>query len=94
MSFVCTDPDFQGRGAGSLLTRAVLDMADVDGLPVYLESTENAVPMYERFGFVAIDEFEMEIPARCGDEMPPSIVYREVCMVRSSPGVDRQVIAH
>lgn len=85
MSFVCTDPSFQGRGAGSLLTQAVLDMADADGLPVYLESTEDAVPMYGRFGFAAIDAFEMEIPVRNGTEIPSSRVYREVCMVRSSP---------
>lgn len=84
LSFVCTDPEFQGQGAGSLLTRAVLGMADADRLPVYLESTENAVPMYEKFGFAAIDAFEMDIPDRRGADMP-SMAYREVCMVRSPP---------
>lgn len=47
----------------------------VNNLPVYLESTEKAVPMYEMFGFVGIDGFEMEIPRRRGTKMPPLIVY-------------------
>jgi hypothetical protein len=51
-----------------LLTRSVLDMADADGLPVYLESTENAVLLYEKFGSAVIDRFEMEIPRRCGNK--------------------------
>ena len=64
-SFACTDPE---AGAGSFLTRSVLDMADADGLPAYLESTENAVLLYEKFGFAVIDRFEMEIPRRCGNK--------------------------
>jgi hypothetical protein len=72
-----------------MLTQAVLDLADADGLPVYLESTQDAVDMYKKFGFEAIDSFEMEIPAKAGSEMP-SVVYREVCMVRNpSPSVVR-----
>ncbi|KAK0641189.1 acyl-CoA N-acyltransferase [Cercophora newfieldiana] len=77
LSFVCVDPGHQGVGAGSRLTRRVLDMAAADGLPVYLESTENAVSMYERFGFREIDSFEMDLPG--GPK------YREVCMVLEPP---------
>ncbi|KAK0617327.1 hypothetical protein B0T14DRAFT_435023 [Immersiella caudata] len=77
LSFVCIDPEYQGRGAGSQLTRRVLDMAATDQLPVYLESTENAVPMYERYGFKAVDSFEMDIPG--------GLKYREVCMVLEIP---------
>ncbi|KAK0708233.1 hypothetical protein B0H67DRAFT_495469 [Lasiosphaeris hirsuta] len=80
LSFVCTDPANQGQGAGRLLTRRVLEMAAADGLPVYLESTEVAVPMYEKFGFKAIDAFEMEIPTRSGSTAL-SEIYREVCML-------------
>jgi len=57
----------------------------VNNLPVYLESTEKTVPMYEMFGFVGIDGFEIEIPRRRGTKMPPLIVYWEVCIVWSSP---------
>ena len=83
MSFVCTDPAYQGHGAGSMLTRRVLEMAATDGLPVYLESTEVAVPMYEKLGFKAINSFEMTIrrPGSAG----VSEVYREWCMVWYPP---------
>jgi len=77
LSFVCTDPEYQGLGAGYQLTRRVLDMAAADKLPVYLESTEIAISMYQRFGFREIDSFEMEIPG--GQK------YREVCMVLDAP---------
>lgn len=83
MNFVCIDPAYQGRGAGSLLTRKVLELAAADGLPVYLESTEGAVPLYEKFGFKAIDAFEMTIPRVGGDGA--SEVYKEVCMVWYPP---------
>jgi len=55
----------------------VLDIAAADGLPVYLESTENAVSMYQRFGFKEIDSFEMGIPGE--------LKYREVCMLLDPP---------
>ncbi|KAK0659175.1 hypothetical protein QBC41DRAFT_308014 [Cercophora samala] len=79
LSFVCTDPEYQGRGVGTLLTRTVLELAKEDNLPVYLESTDVAVSIYERLGFRAIDSFEMRIPGR--NDAEPSVLYQEVCMV-------------
>ncbi len=48
-------------------------------MPVYLESTSVAIPMYEKLGFKALDRFEMRIPRRGGAEATE--VYAEVCMV-------------
>jgi GNAT superfamily N-acetyltransferase len=83
LTFVCTDPAYQGRGAGSLLSRKVLEMAAADGMPVYLESTEVAIPMYEKLGFKVIDGFEMEIPSPGSAGLTE--VYREACMVWYPP---------
>ncbi|KAL2016842.1 hypothetical protein VTK56DRAFT_2917 [Thermocarpiscus australiensis] len=83
LSFVCTDPAYQGQGAGSLLTRKVLEMAAAEGLPVYLESTEVAVPMYEKLGFQVVDEFQMRIPRAGSSEL--SEVYKELCMIWHPP---------
>ncbi|KAK3333778.1 hypothetical protein B0T19DRAFT_459222 [Cercophora scortea] len=83
LAFVCTDPAYQGQGAGKLLTRKVLDMAAAEGVPVYLESTMMAVSLYERLGFKAIDAFEMKIPGRASGSSEAGEVYREVCMVWS-----------
>ncbi|KAL2166109.1 hypothetical protein VTG60DRAFT_3292 [Thermothelomyces hinnuleus] len=79
ISFVCTDPAYQGQGVGTLLTRKVLELAKTDGLQVYLESTDVAIPMYQKLGFRVIDEFQMKIPGPTSDEI--TVSYREVCMV-------------
>jgi GNAT superfamily N-acetyltransferase len=76
---VCTDPRWRGRGAASSLTRLVQEKADSDGLPVYLESTMNAVELYRGLGFVPLDGFRMAIPKR-GSTLP-SELYEEVCML-------------
>ncbi|KAK3995870.1 acyl-CoA N-acyltransferase [Cladorrhinum sp. PSN332] len=79
LSFVCIDPAYQGQGAGKMLSKAVLDMAKADGLPVYLESTDVAVNMYAKLGFRRVDSFETRIPSRGGPEALET--YEEVCMI-------------
>jgi ribosomal protein S18 acetylase RimI-like enzyme len=81
LTFVCTDPKFQGLGAGSLLTRHVLMNAKADTMPVYLESTLDAVHMYESLGFKKLDKIQMKIPRRGGDPDELSELYEEFCMV-------------
>lgn len=52
LSFVGVRPQGQGRGIGSTLLRDVLDRADRDGVPSYLEgSSERGLALYERHGF-------------------------------------------
>jgi ribosomal protein S18 acetylase RimI-like enzyme len=47
----------QGQGLGSQLLREVLAKADADGVPAYLESSnERNVPLYERHGFRVTQE--------------------------------------
>ncbi|KAK4127224.1 hypothetical protein N657DRAFT_548492, partial [Parathielavia appendiculata] len=82
LNFVCTDPVYQGQGAGSLLTKTILKMAAADGLPVYLESTEWAFSMYERCGFHGLHSFQMDIPPTPTCQ---STVYLELCMVCYPP---------
>jgi ribosomal protein S18 acetylase RimI-like enzyme len=46
------DPPYQGRGIGSALMRPVLERCDREGIPAYLESSnERNVALYERNGF-------------------------------------------
>ena len=52
LSILGTDPSSQGKGLGSALLAPVLARCDRDGLPAYLESSnERNVPFYERNGF-------------------------------------------
>ncbi|NRB39398.1 MAG: GNAT family N-acetyltransferase [Pseudomonadales bacterium] len=47
----------QGRGIGSALIKAGLDACDQQGMPAYLESTnEKNNPLYERYGFEVVGE--------------------------------------
>jgi ribosomal protein S18 acetylase RimI-like enzyme len=49
-------PEAQRRGHGSRLIRPILERADQDGLPCYLETSDPAnVAFYTRFGFEVVD---------------------------------------
>jgi predicted N-acetyltransferase YhbS len=49
---LCTHPDFQKRGAGSMLVKWGCDLADKDGVSAYVDASKTGAPLYERFGFV------------------------------------------
>jgi ribosomal protein S18 acetylase RimI-like enzyme len=55
--FLAVRPDRHGRGHGSALLRAVLDRADGNGTPAYLDATSSDNRrLYERHGFRVIGE--------------------------------------
>jgi GNAT superfamily N-acetyltransferase len=52
-----THPDRQGEGLGSRVVRDVLEIADADGAPAYLETaTESNLGFYARLGFDIRDD--------------------------------------
>jgi GNAT superfamily N-acetyltransferase len=61
LNFLGVDPSLQGRGVGSTLLRVVLDRADREGAPAYLDATspENR-RLYERHGFVVTRELSVD----------------------------------
>lgn len=70
---VFVDPDFANRGVGSLLLERALNLAQVDRHSVRLESTLNAVPFYERFGF---SQVERSAVRRNQVEIPIVVMHR------------------
>lgn len=54
------DPPRQGQGVGSALIQPMLDRADAEGLPCYLETmkTKN-LPFYQRHGFSVVVEDDL-----------------------------------
>jgi GNAT superfamily N-acetyltransferase len=54
---LAVEPSMQGRGIGGRLMEPTLERCDREGVPAYLESTnERNVPLYERHGFRVLDE--------------------------------------
>ncbi|MDZ7768084.1 MAG: GNAT family N-acetyltransferase [Woeseiaceae bacterium] len=52
LALVGVDPDYSGKGIGSALLRPILEQADADGLPCYLETAEERnVAFYEMHRF-------------------------------------------
>jgi ribosomal protein S18 acetylase RimI-like enzyme len=57
--FIGVSPEVQQRGIGGALLREVLDQCDLEGLPVYLEtSVEKNVPWYTKRGFSVYKELD------------------------------------
>jgi ribosomal protein S18 acetylase RimI-like enzyme len=57
-------PEHQRQGLGSQLVTPILERADRDGVPCYLETADPAnVAFYERFGFAVINAALEVIPA-------------------------------
>jgi len=57
LGYLGTRRDRQGEGLGTQMLREVLARADADGVPAYLESSnERNLPLYERNGFRVVGE--------------------------------------
>jgi ribosomal protein S18 acetylase RimI-like enzyme len=55
-----THPDHQGRGLGGLVVERVLEICDTQGLPAYLESSnERNHSFYHRHGFETVSEIRV-----------------------------------
>ena len=81
LTFVGTQPEFQGRGAGTLLTEWGLSRAKNENVSVYLESTLQAASLYRRLGFISLDGLAMTLPGTAPDGGPN--LYEEVGMMRT-----------
>jgi len=54
---VGVSPAFQGQGYGRAFLQPTLDRADLDGIPVYLETAQpKNVSFYQRLGFAVLEE--------------------------------------
>lgn len=52
LSVIGVEPEFQGQGIGSMLMQPMLEQADHQGLPCYLDThQESNVRLYQRHGF-------------------------------------------
>jgi ribosomal protein S18 acetylase RimI-like enzyme len=66
LAVIGVEPAMQGRGVGAAMMRPVLERADADGIPCYLETAQpKNVPLYQHLGFdVLLEEVEPESGVR------------------------------
>lgn len=64
---------YQGQGIGGLLIQPILEQADKEGLPCYLEtSTERAVRFYQKHGFEILRKIEAPVQLWTMKRLPRS----------------------
>lgn len=78
---VATQPSYQHHGAGTMLLEQILADADEAGVECYLEATDTAKPLYERHGFVTVNELHFD-PAPYG--IYGFEIERQTIMVRGA----------
>lgn len=60
LGYLGTTPERQGQGIGAAMLREVLDQADANGIPAYLESSnERNLTLYERHGFRVVEQLRL-----------------------------------
>ncbi|ETS82603.1 hypothetical protein PFICI_04479 [Pestalotiopsis fici W106-1] len=72
LQLLCTDPAYHRRGLAAALLDCVLEVADRQGITTYVEALENAVPVYQRYGFKTVDTLGYDL-TRTGREETVSI---------------------
>lgn len=75
-----TGPQYQKRGAASMLIKWGLQRADELNLPVYLESSPVAHDFYEKHGFKDVNKIEVDLTPFGG----PGLVHSAPCMLRDA----------
>ncbi|KAI8711908.1 N-acetyltransferase domain-containing protein [Fusarium sp. LHS14.1] len=81
--YVSTDPNHQGHGAASKLLIRLMEMAVSKRLPIWLESTLNAVSFYEKKGWMRVCKISTPAPGSPGELQEG--VYEEQGMVLEAP---------
>ncbi|KAI0378632.1 putative GNAT family acetyltransferase [Hypomontagnella monticulosa] len=84
LTFIGTDPHHERRGAGSLLVKWIKERSAPTRIPLYLESTLEAAPLYTRHGFVTREEVSLQLP-RTTNGQPD--IYKEIIFTFDSTRV-------
>ncbi|KAI1415437.1 putative GNAT family acetyltransferase [Hypoxylon sp. FL1857] len=78
LTFMGTDPDYERRGAATMMVQWGMNQSGKDHVPAYLESTLEAAPFYTKLGFVDVERISLQYETR---DSKASKVYEEICFV-------------
>ncbi|KAJ3951994.1 hypothetical protein N0V92_011578 [Colletotrichum tropicale] len=84
LNILFTIPEYRRRGAASLVMDWGVGRADCMGLDIYVEASEGGKPLYEKYGFKAIEESYYEVDEK---RLPPprDIELRKEAVKQLSP---------
>lgn len=77
-----TDPEYQGRGAGSALMEWGKQRAGELGLPIYLESSAKGHGFYKKHGFRDVEIAYIDFSPYGGSMHRQPLMIREVLVSR------------
>ncbi|KLJ05608.1 hypothetical protein EMPG_10904 [Blastomyces silverae] len=80
LSFIGTNPKYGGRGAASMLISWGLERSEIENVPIQLESTLVAWPLYKKLGFENKERIQMQLEGV--GENGQSVLYEELSLVR------------
>ncbi|KAL9122707.1 MAG: hypothetical protein Q9187_000745 [Circinaria calcarea] len=75
LDMLSVDPEYQSSGAGAMLTRWGTELADQMQAEAIVESTMNAVRLYEKNGFRGVEEMKFEFPEKYADKPKPNLLF-------------------
>ncbi|KAH7097667.1 hypothetical protein BKA62DRAFT_623535 [Auriculariales sp. MPI-PUGE-AT-0066] len=84
LHIMATHPAHQGRGAARALLSHLTQIADAEGRPLYLEATQEAVPVYAKFGWVPTGAMEV-LPTGALEVAPKEVVTMMIREPQRSP---------
>jgi amino-acid N-acetyltransferase len=79
---VAVEPSLHGRGLGTRLTDAALDLARRRGVRTLYLLTETAMPFFTRFGFQVVPRSAVPAPVRASVEFTSACPASAVAMAR------------
>jgi ribosomal protein S18 acetylase RimI-like enzyme len=82
----------RGRGLGRRLMQQALDR--LGGRCCYLTATEDGLPLYEKFGFVATGEIAQHQGLALPTEAPPEVSWAEPADLPACAALDRTAFGH
>jgi GNAT superfamily N-acetyltransferase len=85
LTYLAVDARYARQGAGRMIVQWALDLCEAEGCLAYVESTVEAVPFYEKMGFVAAGSISLDIAGMRGQGGVE--VYQEIgCIYRPKCG--------
>lgn len=80
LSMLHTGPQYQKRGAASALMKWGSQRADELSLPIYLESSPTAHPIYHKYGFKDVGRVDIDLTPYGG----AGLTHSAPCMVKDA----------